>query len=83
MRPAEARLRVQLNRRGFNPAGGGCVRLSAAGSTRRPLPPLQLAQPPQWAHLRVATFSAGRVPEHVAARMGAAASAHLRKVRAL
>lgn len=72
---------AQLLRRGFFPQGGGCVRLSTAGSRQQPLPPLELGTAPQWERLTVRAFSAGRVvPEHVAQRMSAAASSFLRKV---
>ena len=74
---------VQLDKRGFNPQGGGTVRLSALGSPGTPLPPLVLSTAPKWTSLTVRSFSAGGVPAKAAQSMSDAASRRLRKVLAV
>jgi RNA 3'-terminal phosphate cyclase len=73
------RLQVDLVRRGFFPRGGGIVRVRAAAlAARAALPCWDLTERGQVQQVEVWAFGAGKVPEHVAGRMAAAAQADLR-----
>jgi RNA 3'-terminal phosphate cyclase (ATP) len=62
---------LKLQRRGFYPKGGGCVILKT-----RPLKylkPISFLEQGEVNHIRILSFAAGKVPEHVPQRMAKAA----------